>query len=60
MPRRCEYCYGDGLCRNEFHDLINSTNPFLGPNDVCPECGCPPASPGNCAPCGGTGELPDD
>ena len=60
MLHPCGACYGDGICQNDFHDLVNRTNLFLGPDDVCPACGGLPTQPGNCSVCGGTGKQDDD
>jgi hypothetical protein len=60
MPYPCGACCGDGICRNDFHDLANSLGPLLEPDDVCPACGNPPGYPGDCPVCGGSGKLADD
>jgi hypothetical protein len=49
----CPDCGGDGVCKDEFHGIVNRTNLFS--DDECPECGEPPGSPGDCSTCNGTG-----
>lgn len=59
MPHACGACYGDGLCRNDFHDF-NPIASIIDPGEQCPACGRSQESPGNCSVCGGTGEQDDD
>jgi DnaJ-class molecular chaperone len=59
MSHTCGACNGTGDCQNDFHELVNVWNPFLGADDVCPACGGKPAEAGNCSVCGGSGEQDD-
>jgi len=62
MAHTCGACGGDGICRNEHHELVNAMNPIaaaMDPENPCPACGGTPESPGNCSVCGGSGVQDD-
>ncbi len=56
MEHECGACGGDGVCKNDHHDLVNNFNLLAG---SCPACGREPPSPGDCSVCGGTGVQDD-
>jgi hypothetical protein len=67
--KTCPDCYGDGVCRNDFHpedtveglvDLAVDFASLVVGGRTCPACGEYSNTPGKCSSCGGTGEVEDD